>query len=266
MLYTSKYPHWLKRILLVSLVLNLIFIFFFGYAIHRRGGSSYLLKRTKSIFTKSTNSVPSFSLTPSPLMQSPVYQHKKNHFELLPDTDREIIFLGDSITAWCQWSELFQNLRIKNRGIGGDRTDGILFRLDEVLSSSPDKIFIMIGINDLAYGADFQNVFQNYKIIIQRILEKSPGTKIYIQSLLPVNKQLLAKYYPTSKITGGNIRKLNNSLEDLSSKFQLNYIDLYSLFKKDEDQLDERFTYDGLHLNGNGYLIWKSAIEKYVLF
>ena len=124
----------------------------------------------------------------------------------------------------------------------------------------------MIGIYDLADGADFHKVLENYKVIIQRISEKSPGTKIYIQSLLPVNKQLLAKYYPKSKITDENIRKLDNSLEDLSSKFQLNYIDLYSLFKKDEDQLDERFTYDGLHLNGNGYLIWKSAIEKYVLF
>ena len=266
MLYMSKYPHWLKRILLVSLVLNLIFIFFFGYTIHRRGGSSYLLKRTKSIFTKNTNSVASFKLNSLPLIQSPIYQHKKNHFELLPDTSREIIFLGDSITEWCQWSELFQNLRIKNRGIGGDRTDGILFRLDEVLSSSPDKIFIMIGINDLADGISFQKVLENYKVIIQRISAKSPGTKIYIQSLLPVNKQLLAKCYPTLKITGENIRKLNNSLQDLSSKFQLNYVDLYSLFKGDEDQLDERFTYDGLHLNGTGYLIWKSEIERYVLF
>ena len=243
------------------------FHLFFGYAIHSRGGSSYLLKLIKSLFTtKNTNSAASSKLNSSPIIQSPIYQHKKNHFELLPDTSREIIFLGDSITGWCQWSELFQNLRIKNREIGGDRTDGVLFRLDEVLSSSPDKIFIMIGINDLADGADFHKVLENYKVIIQRISEKSPGTKIYIQSLLPVNKQLLAKYYPKSKITDENIRKLDNSLEDLSSKFQLNYIDLYSLFKKDEDQLDERFTYDGLHLNGNGYLIWKSAIEKYVLF
>lgn len=266
MLYTSKSPQWLKRIFLVSLVLNLIFIFFFGYAIYRRGGSAYLLKRTKLIFTKNENSIPSFKLTSPPIGQSPEYQHKKDHFELLPDTDREIVFLGDSITDWCQWSELFQNVKIKNRGIGGDRTGGVLLRLDEILSSSPEKVFIMIGINDLAHGTDFQDVFENYKLIVQRISEKSPETKIYIQSLLPVNKQLLAKYYPMSKITGENIRKLNNSLEDLSSKSQLNYIDLYSLFKADEDQLDERFTYDGLHLNGTAYLIWKSAIENYVLF
>jgi lysophospholipase L1-like esterase len=250
----------------VSFALNVSFFFFFGYTIYKRGGSAYLIKRTKSIFTKNKNSVPSFKLTSLPHKQSPSYRHKKSHFELLPDTDREIIFLGDSITGWCQWSELFQNLKIKNRGIGGDRTDGILLRLDEILSSAPDKIFIMIGINDLAYGEDFQEVYKNYEKIIQRISEKSPRTKIYIQSLLPVNMQLLAKYYPTSKITSENIRKLNNSLEDLSAKFRLNYIDLYSLFKRDKDQLDERFTYDGLHLNGNAYRIWKSAIEKYVLF
>jgi lysophospholipase L1-like esterase len=241
-------------------------MFFSGYVIYRRGGSTYLIKRTKLIFSKNKNSVPSLKSTSLPPKQSPIYRHKKSHFELLPDTDREIIFLGDSLTDWCQWSELFQNVKIKNRGIGGDRTDGILFRLDEILSSSPEKIFIMIGINDLADGIDSEEVYKKYKNIIQRISEKSPGTKIYIQSLLPVNVQLLAKYYPRSKITNENIQKLNDSLEDLSSKFQLNYIDLYALFKTDKDQLDERFTYDGLHLNGSAYLIWKSTIERYVLF
>jgi lysophospholipase L1-like esterase len=265
-LNTSQSPHWFKRVFFVSLALNLVFIFFFGYTIHRRGGSAYLIKRTKLIFSKNKNSEPSLKLDSLPIIQRPVYKHVKSLFEILPDTDREIIFLGDSITSWCQWTELFQNPRIKNRGIGGDETDGILFRLDEILSSSPDKIFIMIGINDLARGTDFRDVFKNYKLIIQRISEKSPGTKIYIQSLLPVNRELLGKYYPGSKITGENIRKLNESLGDLSSKFQLNYIDLYSLFKGDGDQLDERFTYDGLHLNGSGYLIWKSAIERYVLY
>jgi len=254
-----------KRILTLSLSINLIFFFFFSYIVYKKGGSSYLIKRTKSIFIGNNKSA-SASKSNSPLnRQSPSYYHKKSHFELLPDTEREIIFLGDSITDWCRWSELFQNLNIKNRGIGGDRTDDVLLRLDEIISSSPDKIFIMIGINDLSQGVDVPDIVRNYKKIIQIISDKSPGTKIYIQSLLPVNRQLLAKFYPKSKITGENIRRLNNFLVDLSSEYQLDYINLYALFKGDEDQLDEKFTYDGLHLRGEGYLIWKSFIEQDVL-
>ena len=98
----------------------------------------------------------------------------------------------------------------------------------------------MIGINDLNQGVDVSDIVNNYKQIIQIISDKSPGTKIYVQSILPVNEQLLAKFYPKSKIKGENIRKLNNFLEDLSSEYQIDYINLYSLFKGDENQLDKR--------------------------
>ena len=254
-----------KNILILSLVINLIFFLLFSYIVYKKGGSSYLIKRTKSIFVEKTKTTSASKSNFSLNRLTSSYYHKKSHFELLPDTDNEIIFLGDSITDWCRWSELFQNLNIKNRGIGADRTDGILLRLDEIISSSPDKIFLMIGINDLNHGIDVPDIVRNYKQIIQIISDKSPATKIYIQSLLPVNRQLLTKFYPKSKITGENIRKLNNFLEDLSSEYQIDYINLYSLFKGDEDQLDEKFTYDGLHLRGEAYLIWKSFIEQDVL-
>jgi len=183
---------------------------------------------------------------------------------LLPDTKNEIIFLGDSITDNCRWSELFQNIRVKNRGIGGDRVKGILQRLPEVVSSSPDKIFLMVGINDLAFGVDVQEIALNYEKVIQKISETSPRTTIYVQSVLPVNMQLLSQYYPKSKINGENILKLNSYLKDLSHNLHLTYVDLYPLFTANGNQLDESYTFDGLHLNGKAYLIWKSAIDKYV--
>ena len=80
------------------------------------------------------------------------YYHKKEHFETLPKSKKDIIFLGNSITDNCEWAELFNNPHIKNRGIGGDDTDGILERLSDITSGQPAKIFLMIGTNDLAYG------------------------------------------------------------------------------------------------------------------
>ena len=101
------------------------------------------------------------------------YYHKKEHFESLPDTEHEIIFLGNSITDNAEWAELFGNPNIRNRGIGGDDTDGVLERLEEVVSSRPDKIFIMIGTNDLAYLKSKEHVVENYKRILDRISEES---------------------------------------------------------------------------------------------
>mgnify|MGYP000061554644 CR=1 FL=1 len=68
---------------------------------------------------------------------------------VLISTD-EIIFLGNSITDIGEWTEVWQDIHVKNRGISGDNTFGVLARLDEVVSSKPSKIFIMIGINDIS--------------------------------------------------------------------------------------------------------------------
>jgi lysophospholipase L1-like esterase len=248
---------------MLSLSINLIFISLSSYIVYKKGGSSYLIKRTKSIFVEKTKTASAFKSN-SHNRRVPLYYHRKSHFESLPDTANEIIFLGDSITESCRWAELFENSNVKNRGIGGDQTQGVLRRLHEVVSSSPDKVFLMIGINDLYDGLDIQEIVLNYKRIIQKISETSPDTIIYVQSVLPVNEQLLCQYYPDSKIKAINILNLNSRLKDLSRKLQLTYVDLYPLFRTNGNQLGESFTLDGLHLNGKGYWIWKSAIDKYI--
>jgi len=248
----------------MSLSINLFFFTLFGYIVYKKGGNSYLIKRTKSFFFEKTKTSSAFKSNASLKLQKSSYDHKKSHFESLPNSDNEIIFLGDSITDWCQWSELFQNLNIKNRGIGGDRVNGVLQRLHEVVSSSPDKIFLMIGINDLGWGVDVQEIVLNYKRIIQKISEASPNTTIYVQSLLPVNAELLSQYYPESKIKSKDILQLNSYLKDLSDEYHFTYVDLYPLFTVNGNQLDKSLTFDGLHLNGKAYWIWKSAIDKYI--
>lgn len=186
------------------------------------------------------------------------YYHKKEHFETLPDMDNEIIFLGNSITDNCEWAELFQNPNIKNRGIGGDDTDGILERLSEVTNSNPSKIFIMIGTNDLAYGKSVEHVVSNYYKIIDSIQLWSPKTDIYIQSVLPVEDAI----HTTRK--NSNILKINKELENLASIKKVTYIDLFSVFVNEIGKLNLDYSIDGLHINGKGYLIWKETIQDYV--
>lgn len=110
-------------------------------------------------------------------------------FQILPKSKSDIIFLGDSITDECEWAELLKNPQIKNRGISGDTTMGILHRLEDVLKSQPKKIFLMVGINNFIYDERSpEEVLAGYKQIITKIRDKSPNTEIFIQSVLPVNK------------------------------------------------------------------------------
>jgi lysophospholipase L1-like esterase len=180
----------------------------------------------------------------------------------LPNEANEIIFLGDSITDGCNWSELLHDLRVKNRGISADITDGVLDRLDEVVESKPLKIFLMIGVNDLARGRTVDSIVKNIKRILDSIHEETPRTEIYLESLLPVNAVFgLAKNH-TNKTA--EILAVNAALKKIAKNAKINFIDLHSLLKTESGLLDPEYTNDGLHLTGKGYLVWKSAIEKYL--
>ncbi len=215
--------------------------------ITKRGGLRYLVRKI-------------YRLRDSAMYDTPFYQDKKSHFETLPKKlESEIIFLGDSLTDLCEWAELLQNNRIKNRGICGDTTDGILNRLSHVVESKPLKLFILIGINDLNQGRQIAEILNNYSVTIKNLKEKTPETQIFIQSILPVNSQKFPNYKINEKIV-----QLNSKLRDLAQEYSYQYIDLFSSFLDSSNELDARYTTDGIHLNGQGYLIWKGIIEEVV--
>ena len=193
---------------------------------------------------------------------STYYYQKKSLFENLPDTNNEIIFLGNSITDGCDWSELFRNSNVKNRGISGDITDGILFRLDEVVRSNPNQIFIMIGVNDLSQNKSPDYVLTNYSKILLAIKEASPKTQVFVQSILPVNDGFGKFGNHTNK--GAEIKQVNKQLASLARNFNYSYIDLTDVFSDKDGKLIKEYTNDGLHLTAAGYLAWKDEIKRFL--
>ena len=191
---------------------------------------------------------------------STYYQQKLTLFRLLPDTKDEIIFLGNSITDIGEWVEIWQNKNVKNRGISGDNTFGVLARLDEVLSSKPEKIFIMIGINDISKDIPDSVIISNYRKIILRVKEESPATKLYVQSILPTNNEF--KEFQRHQNKDKHIRFLNTSLERICKDEKIHFIDLYSCFIDKDGKLDKVYTNDGLHINGPGYMKWKMVLKE----
>ncbi|GBD90957.1 GDSL-like Lipase/Acylhydrolase [bacterium BMS3Abin04] len=190
------------------------------------------------------------------------YYVKESIYEALPNTRGEILFVGNSITASGQWTEMFQDLRVKNRGISGDVTDGILFRLKEITGSHPSKIFLMVGVNDLSKGKSKKYILEKYKEILDSIKSQTPLTKIYVQSILPVNDEF--RYFKNHTNKTDSIISLNKNLKVLAIKERAAFIDLFKPFANSENKLKSEYTLDGLHLNGKGYLLWKSIVEKYV--
>ncbi len=196
------------------------------------------------------------------LGQSVYHEQRASLFELLPGDTADIIFLGNSITDGGNWSELFNNASVKNRGISADVTEGVLARLDVIVKHKPAKIFIMIGINDLANGASVIEIVQNYTKIIQVIRIDSPGTRCFIQSVLPVNPDMGKFSNHTNK--SAEVSQLNWHLRRLATQNDCIFIDLYSEFLAGGGKLNPEYTNDGLHLTGAGYLKWRDLLLPYM--
>lgn len=191
------------------------------------------------------------------------YYHQRNSlFKYIPQTKDDVIFLGNSITDGSEWSELFSDKKIKNRGISGDITAGIIHRLDEVVKRKPAKVFLLIGTNDLARGISTDSVLKNILLIADYTKQQSPGTKLYIQSILPVNNV----YGKFSDHTKNNtfINQLKERLRANAPAHFYQYIDLHSSYMDAAGKLKAELSNDGLHLVGDGYLLWKHIVFPYV--
>ena len=184
-------------------------------------------------------------------------KHRSSQFTSNPARKGSTIFLGDSITEYGEWSELFPNQTILNRGIAGDGIIGVKNRLSEVARHHPKRIFLMIGINDLCYHpAD--EVTQSYLDLLRTIQEHFKDTELVVQSILPVNNDI----YHTGT-NNAEVDRVNKSLVDYCNDQNIPYIDISSVLKDKENNLGTNFTEDGIHINGIAYNQWKKQIKSW---
>ncbi len=193
---------------------------------------------------------------------STYYWQRVTHFNTLPATKDDIIFLGNSITDGAEWSELFNDSRIKNRGISGDITAGVLNRLQEITQRKPAKVFLLIGTNDLARNIPPDSIAKNILSICAYIRQESPATALFVQSILPVSDHYKKFTAHTGK--GEQIQQLNALLKQHAEQYRYRFIDLFSSFCDSSGKLKSSLTNDGLHLTGKAYLLWKHLLYPYV--
>ena len=158
-------------------------------------------------------------------------------------------------------SNIYNWLGLSGTKANGNAYSGQTFTGD----NTPDTFFMMIGTNDLAVGITPEEVAANVEKLLDRFAEESPWTKIYVQSILPVNGVDTKAKPKNHWKKGAEIIEANKLIEALcEGRKNVLYIDVYSALVDQKGMLDQRYTNDGLHLMGEGYLAWKEVIEKYV--
>ncbi len=172
----------------------------------------------------------------------------------------KIVFLGNSITEGGKWKLLLKDSTVINRGISGDNTFGLLARIDDIVKLKPSALFILIGTNDLSKKIPDEAVIENIFTIVSKVKAGSSKTKIFIQSILPVNETI--EGFPKQFNNTIHINTINDQLARYATRMRYTYVDLYGKFIDSQGKLDAKYTYDGLHLNAVGYQRWVEVLKE----
>jgi lysophospholipase L1-like esterase len=172
----------------------------------------------------------------------------------------KVVFLGNSITEGGNWKKLLKDSTIINRGISGDNTFGVIARIDEIVKLKPASLFILIGTNDLSKKIPDEIVIENIFTIVSRVKAGSPKTKIFVQSILPINNTV--EKFPQQFDNENHILTINDQLSRYAERLRYTYIDLYGKFLDDQGKLKSSYTFDGLHLNALGYQQWVEILKS----
>ncbi|MDD8058464.1 GDSL-type esterase/lipase family protein [Shewanella metallivivens] len=184
------------------------------------------------------------------------YSERIAHFTLQPLRSNDIVFIGDSITEQgLNWAIRFNDLRVRNRGISGDTTYGVLARLDELKMTQPKAIFLKIGVNDIynfyyiKQVKNLSSVSENIENIVIQLNEALPNTPIFVQSILPDHRAFITDMVQT----------VNQQIKMIKHA-RFTYIDLHAAFLSSNGTMNKALTTDGTHLNQAGYALWAEQL------
>ncbi len=178
------------------------------------------------------------------------------------EAPRQNILLGDSITLWFPSNMLPGRKTWLNQAISGENSGGLLNRLPLLDKTTPEAVFIMIGINDLIWGGSEADLVFNVRTMIGYLQTTHPQSRIVVQSILPHGGEettwegrdrLLA-------IPPSRIEAVNEQLRLLTVETGTEYLNLYPLFVNGDGYMRPDLSSDGLHLNQNGYMVWRTAL------
>lgn len=177
----------------------------------------------------------------------------------------DVLLVGDSITIqWGEsWRKNFPNLKEINIGIGGDKTQNVLWRLDHggVDGLQPKLILLMIGNNNMFFTpeTDITPAAQGIQMCVKNLRDKFPTTPIIVAKILPAHA-------PGNRFYE-DIKKTNDSLDLLQLEREANVfvLDLWEDFTNDNGSIEkELFTADNIHLTVEGYNVYATRLRPMI--
>ncbi len=172
------------------------------------------------------------------------------------------ILAGDSLSLWFPNELLPSEHTWLNQGISGETSRGLLNRLELFDKTKPEVIFVMIGINDLIRGVKGETILANQEQIVRYLRRVHPKAKIVLQSILPHGNEK-ATWEGRDRLLAiphSRIRELNERLRAIAKQEDIVYLDLYPLFADADGNMKTELSTDGLHLNPQGYFVWRNAL------
>jgi len=198
--------------------------------------------------------------------------------EISKKGEAQLVFLGDSIThGWEKggkevWEKYWAPLKAANFGIGGDRTEHVLWRLEHgnFDGLQPKEIVIMIGtnntghqgrpqaeLNGATYACTAQQTADGVKAILNQLEAKCPGAKILLLAIFPRGAT------PEDKFRKQN-EETNAIIKGFADNKKVYFMDISAKFLEADGTLSKEIMPDLLHPNAKGYEIWAEAIEPKV--
>jgi|GEM_PF-2193802 len=173
----------------------------------------------------------------------------------------DLVFIGDSITQGWEtdgaptWNKRYEPRHAMNAGIGGDRTQHVLWRLDNgnVDNISPKLAVLMIGTNN--FGDDSaEDIARGIKAIVEKLGNKLPTTKVLLLGVFPRGEK------PDEVLRAKNVY-VNAMIKSLHDGKRVYYLDINRKLLKANGDQDRDIMPDLVHLSPKGYEIWGAAIE-----
>lgn len=185
--------------------------------------------------------------------------------------DIDVVFLGDSITQGWEgngkevWKKTFAPMKAGNYGIGGDRTEHVLWRITEgkeLDGISPKAAVIMIGTNNMGANSAEQ-IAEGVEAIVKQLRKDKPKMKILLLAIFPRAGKRIAKEATEAKAGELNekVKKTNELIKKLADGKMVFYKDIGGKFLDKDGGLPKAIMYDYLHLSPKGYQIWADAVK-----
>lgn len=181
--------------------------------------------------------------------------------EIAEEGGVDLVFLGDSITqGWERngrevWEEFYGGRHAANFGIGGDRTQHVLWRIENgnFDGIEPELIVLMIGTNN-SRDNTAPEIADGVTAIIQKLRIKLPRTRILMLAIFPRGQN-------PDNTRRANNEAANEVFMELADGRMIHYLDIGDVFINDDGTISAEIMPDYLHLSPAGYRLWAGAIE-----